>query len=364
MRDNKNDFDALESPGQMAAAEAAGPWQVYFLSLIDPADPGRDFGLVKIGITKNDVEIRIEHLQTGNPYQIRCEASFRSPVARQVEHWVHRTNASRVAQLEWLRLARSEIPDLVMTSKREGERLARIAEAMTRWSHSKSNGKERQPSAGEKRLHEAVRSVLADVCRVTLRLEHTERSIALEAGKVLRIPGIVKIWPFSPSIRFSSKTALGKFADLVAGHTVEEVGGRFYWRDVPHLGSPTWTDLRAEVECLKEKQRELDAAMLVNGNGLQKEGERTNALVRLHDEYLILKQQEARLKVDEEDIKAQMIQAVEDCEAVAGVCSFRRARRNILNGKSFCEAYPNEAAQCSSAREAHIRRRIYTSRSY
>ncbi len=364
MRDDENNFDAVESPAEMDAAEAGGSWQVYFLSLADPADPGRDFGLVKVGITKNDVERRIEQLQTGNPYQICCEASFQSAVARQVEHWVHRTNASRVAQLEWLRLARSDIADVVKTAKQEGERLARIAEAMARWSQSESNGKERQPGSGEKRLHETVRGVLTDLCPVKLRLERTARSIALEAGKVLRIPGIVKIWPFSPSRRFSSQMALDKFPNLAAGHAVEEVGGSFRWRDVPNLGSPGWTDLRAEVECLKEKQRELDTAMLENGNGLRKEGERTNNLARLHGEYLDLKQQEARLTVDEEDLKAQAIQAIEDCEAVAGVCSFRRSRRPILNGKAFCAAHPEEAAQCSSEREAYIRRRIWASRSY
>src|SRR3989442_7575140 len=160
MRSDGDDYDAVKFSDDIDHFPASGSLQVYFLSLVDPANPSRDFELVKVGITGKDVERRIEQLQTGNPYQIRCDASFRSPVARQVEHWVHRTNASRVAQLEWLRLARAQIPDLVQTAKREGERLARIAEAMVRWHQSPSNGIERQPSAKERRLHEAVRGVL------------------------------------------------------------------------------------------------------------------------------------------------------------------------------------------------------------
>ena len=239
MLEHENDFDHVESTDETANADAIHSWQVYFLSIADPTNPGRDFNLVKVGITRNDVERRIEQLQTGNPYPIRCEASFRSPVARQVERWVHRTNASRVAQLEWLRLNRSEIPDLVEAAKQESERLARIAEAMAQWSHLESRGIERRPSSEERRLHEAVTGVLTDLWPLKLQLRRTEASIALQAGNVQRIPGIVKIWMFSPSRRFNPKIALEKFPDLAAGHVMQKVGGSFRWRGVPHLGSPS-----------------------------------------------------------------------------------------------------------------------------
>jgi hypothetical protein len=104
--------------------------------------------------------------------------------------------------------------------------------------------------------------------------------------------------------------------------------------------------------------------MLGHIDGLENEGQRTNALVTLHEEYLVLKQQEARLKLDEEDVKAQAIQALEDYDSVAGLWSFRRSRTRTLNRKAFCEAHPIEAAQCHVARAAEVRRRIYPSRSY
>ncbi len=349
--------------GETDDAETGGSWQVYFLSLVNPANPGHDFERVKVGITKRDVARRIEQLQTGNPFQICCERSFRSPVARQIEHWVHRT--SQVEQLEWLRLARSEIPGLVKRAQLEGERLARIEEARARWSRSKSNGIERQPGAEERRLHEAARGVLAELWPVKLRLECTKRSVALKAGKFLRVPGIVTI-SYRPSAgRFNPKTALKKFHDLAAPYTVEEVGGTFRWRDVPNLGSPGWAQLRAELERLEAERRELDAAMLSSDDWLRKEGARTDDLACLHDEYLCLMRQKARLELDEEYIQAQAIQAIEDFEAIAGVCSFRRSAGQVLNDhKSFCEAHRNEAAQCFSESKAHIRRRIYASRSY
>jgi len=343
-------------------AEAGDSWQVYFLSLVDPANQDHDFGLVKVGITEKDIEERIEQLQTGNPYQLRCERSFRSPVARQIEHFVHRT--SQVAQPEWLRLARSEIPDLVKKAQQEGERLARIEEARVRWSHMESNEMERQPGAEERRLHKEVRGILAELWPVKLRLELTRTRIALQAGRVLRIPGIVTISYLPSSGWFNSKTALEKFHDLAAAHTIENVDGTFQWLETPTRGSPEWARLREEVKHLRKQQRELDAAMLNNDDWLRKEGERTDDLAHRHDEYLGLIRQNARLELDEEYIQAQAIQAIEDFDRIAGVCSFRRSKCLVLNNKSFCQAHSNEAAQCTLEREAHIRRRIYTSRSY
>lgn len=145
---------------------------------------------------------------------------------------------------------------------------------------------------------------------------------------------------------------------------MQKVGGEFRWRKVPNLGSPQWTGLRAEVERLEKQKEELDRAMLDNPSGLRDEGEQTDDLIRLHQDYLDLTQQEARLELDKEDLQAQMIQRMEDFEVVAGVCSFPRSLRPILNGKSFCEAHRPEAAACSLELVACVRRTIYASRSY
>src|SRR5207247_10988734 len=120
-----------------------------------------------------------------------------------------------------------------------------------------------------------------------------------------------------------------------------------------------------EAKPLGKQRVELDDAMLSDDDWLWKEGERTDDLAHLHDEYLDLVRQNARLELDEEYIQAQAIQAIEDFARIAGVCSFRRSAGQVLNDhKSFCEAHRNEAAQCFSESKAHIRRRIYASRSY
>src|SRR5262249_42046009 len=91
--------------------EPTGPGNLYLLSEVDLAMPHRDLGRVKFGIAR-DIELRIEELQTGNPNQLCCEASFSTPVARQVERWIRRANASRIVHGEWLRLTRPGIPRL------------------------------------------------------------------------------------------------------------------------------------------------------------------------------------------------------------------------------------------------------------
>lgn len=65
MPDDESDFDTGKSTEEMDDTGASALWQVYFLSLADPSDPDHSFDLVKVGITKNDVDRRIEQLQTG-----------------------------------------------------------------------------------------------------------------------------------------------------------------------------------------------------------------------------------------------------------------------------------------------------------
>ncbi len=76
---------------------------VYFLAMHNPADPMHDFGLVKVGVTDSDVAARIAQLQTGNPYELRCLGIFETSCALEVEHFVHRTHAAEMHNLEWLR---------------------------------------------------------------------------------------------------------------------------------------------------------------------------------------------------------------------------------------------------------------------
>jgi hypothetical protein len=73
---------------------------------------------------------------------------------------------------------------------------------------------------------------------------------------------------------------------------------------------------------------------------------------------------EQRLKLGEEDLKAQMIQRMQEFEAISGVCRFRRSPRPVLDDASFREAYQAEAAQWYFGLAAHIQWRIYGSRSY
>lgn len=149
--DDNSDADDLQSHA---------PACVYFLSLVDPLNPNRDFGLVKVGITKGAVETRIGHLQTGNPYRIQIEGEIRTPVAPQLERWLHSTE--EVAHLEWLRLTRDRVQPLIEKARAENERLCEIASARAHWAGAISNGNERPCSSEEARIFNDARGVLED----------------------------------------------------------------------------------------------------------------------------------------------------------------------------------------------------------
>jgi len=143
---------------------------------------------------------------------------------------------------------------------------------------------------------------------------------------------------------------------------VAKVWGMFRWRDVPTLGSADWSDLRSEAEDLEARVRDLDAAVFTDG--LQDLGVRTDDLAQLHAEFLELTQEEKRLTVDEEDVRARMIQRMEDFEAITGICSYERALKSKLDRKSFRNAHQREADECCILLPATVRRRIYQCRSY
>ena len=353
---SEDDFDQADD------GESAELWHVYFLTLIDPSAPNRDFGKVKVGITKGAVERRIEHLQTGNPYRIRCEASFQSPVARAVECWVHRTN--QVEYLEWLRLSRTEIPALVEEAKRESERLTRIAEAMERWSQVESNGQERSPSASERRIHDNTRGVLEDLLPTLFQLDLTLSRMALAAGNVRRVPGIIEMRRYEPFKRFKVKLAHEKFPHLVAAHTTDKVRPHFRPKGMPGSGAPQWASVRAEAESLNVTRRALDTAMLLDIDTVKGEGKRTDQLVELHEQFLALLHKKTRLEVDRKDLKAQAIQATENWEVISGLWSYRRTLHPKFDGKAFREAHRTEAAASSVASIPFIQRKVFLSRSY
>ena len=52
MRYDDSTLDVGESDGEIDIGESAESWHVYFLSLVDLANPTRDLELVKVGITK------------------------------------------------------------------------------------------------------------------------------------------------------------------------------------------------------------------------------------------------------------------------------------------------------------------------
>jgi len=157
---------------------------------------------------------------------------------------------------------------------------------------------------------------------------------------------------------------LEKFPSLAAQHTVDRTKGKFYWQNIPRLDTPEWINLRDDVKRLEEQKDRLEGSILHNASELRDEGERTEPLACLHEQFLILTQLKARLKLDEEDLQGQMIQSMEDFEKISEVCSFRRSSKPTVNRGSFCEANPTEAAACSREGAAYIRWTIYASRSY
>lgn len=337
-------------------------WQIYFLTLSDPARKDHDFELVKVGITKGAVERRIASLQTGNPYQIRCEATFTSSQGRAVESWIHRTR--NVKHLEWLRLRRNEIGELVEEAKRENERLVQIADAEKRWKTVESNGKVRPPSAVEQELHDAMRGVAEEIWPTNFQLSITLGRLAILSGKVWRVPGVVQISRRDAFKKFKETLARDRFPDLVAAHSADAVQGRFLPKDLPDKGTLRWAALREEAESLERLRKELNAAMLADPDHVAPEGSRTDELAEWHDRFLQLISKKARLGIDRHELKARAIQLTEGWDGIDGLWTHKRKLRLRFDGRAFRAACRDAASACAVAGQPFIQRHVFFSRSY
>jgi hypothetical protein len=159
---------------------------------------------------------------------------------------------------------------------------------------------------------------------------------------------------------------------LALQHRVPTVVGRFNWSGVRTNDSLHKNTLRTENgrrEILARALHELDLAMLQEWDGIPDEGKLTESLAQLHDSYLTLTEEVARLELDEYEIKARAIQMAERADGIQDVCSYKRSSKLVFNREMFCEALlkandETELQKCYLESSPCINRRILRSRSY
>ena len=218
---------------------------LYFLIMYYSADPGRDFGLVKVGITDGDVADRIAQLQTGNPYELRCVADFDSPHARSVEHFVHRAHAADMHQLEWLRCGRE---DAGIVDEAEGRSAPYRSHQGEGGAHRRARLQRqgvRRPTPDETELHRAAASLMKDSATAELRLEAADGWLHAATATTLGIPGRGASDACSDSTsRFNPRRAEETHPHLAERFQAERTTGSFRWRKVPVAWHFPWSRTR------------------------------------------------------------------------------------------------------------------------
>lgn len=334
---------------------------VYFLVMHDPADSSRDFELVKIGITGGDVVKRIAHLQTGNPYGLKCLAILETTCARAVEHFIHRTHAPDMQQLEWLRLPRNQVSGLVEEARGAARRLEARNSIQQRIVSSVSNGEERRPEPSEIELHREARALKAKLVPEELRLETAESQLKAATGNTKGIPGIVRVERVPQRRRFNRRIAEERFNSLAAGCRIQQIQGIFRWRNVPRrCDFPE--QLRSHAEATAAAVAAVSA--LADNIEIVAWAERSSHAVELHDEFLRATQNVHRLTLDLEDLESQLVVKLGEHDGLTRVCSYGRTLCQGVDTGKFRKAHPDEFVQCQEEVPAHFRKSVYTSRAY
>jgi len=78
----------------------------------------------KIGITKNDISIRISTLQTGNPKEIRLVESYESVNYKKIERILHRLYAVNHEKGEWFVLDFESVKSFLSEAKKADETIS------------------------------------------------------------------------------------------------------------------------------------------------------------------------------------------------------------------------------------------------
>ena len=86
--------------------------------------------LHKIGITKNDPNIRVKQLQTGNPNEVSLLYTYESENYKKVEKWMHRkyTNNKTLANNEWFNLEDEQVMSFISDCKEADKTISFLME--------------------------------------------------------------------------------------------------------------------------------------------------------------------------------------------------------------------------------------------
>lgn len=79
----------------------------------------------KIGITKNNPELRVKQLQTGNPSKISLLQKYESDNYLKVEQWMHRKHGAckTEAENEWRKLPNEDVISFLDDCKSADEKI-------------------------------------------------------------------------------------------------------------------------------------------------------------------------------------------------------------------------------------------------
>lgn len=335
---------------------------VYFLSMRDPRDIERDFGLVKVGITARDVMGRIAMLQTGNPYELILSACIPTGWPRAVEHFVHRAHATEMLRAEWLRCGRDDLQPLVVEAQAAAERIESRKSKEEIYTGRVSNGRVRRANMREFHVHREARAVIQKLVPAQLDLRIAELQIGTACGLTGGIPGIMRVKIVPATQRFDRRRASTVFPDLAQACQISFVQGGFRWRRVPRP-----TDFLDQYERLKLVEHAAQAVadeFAKHGAALNKGTARTPELEEWHEQYLDSLSRAYRLEGELAELRTELILALEDHDALDPVCSFVRRTSWKIDRTAFRQSFPAEFQQCQVDFPEQLRKHVYPTRAY
>lgn len=317
---------------------------------------GKTDRYVKIGLTKNEVELRNKDHQTGNPRLIYSEYEQHVPLMSTMETYLHHVHSSDRIHGEWFDLDETRVTnELIPLIKRIAVEQAETKTHMELVSQLKTqhdSGKERVPTPTETALHAAYLD--AKHAFESAKARHAIHDSAIRAmiGASGGIEGVVTVNPKPQGALFNKKSfvALLTEAELATCHeTVTE-----FKSAVKISGTKTLKSLNSTLAA--EKKSALDAITnpATTANLGQPLATRKAAAQQAHADFLSSRRTVKETEWAEIRAKNALMAALGKDRAITGVIEWTRGdvtTEHKWNAALAKERFPEQHAKAMLDRD-------------
>ena len=310
---------------------------------------------VKIGLTKNEVELRNKDHQTGNPRHIFTVFEMHAPLMSMMEKHLHHVYSADRIHGEWFDLddarVNNELIPLIERLALEQADTKPLMEAVAQLKKQHDTGVERAPTAAETALHAAYIDAKHALDLAKARHTIIDATIRAMIGSSSGIEGVVEVKPKPRGKAFNATAfkALLSDAELAQCH---ESGTEFKASTPKFTGTKTLKKLDAQLSDDRKAAKDAITSPASTANLGQAVAPRDATAEQVHAAYLASRRTVREAEWAEVRARNALLAALGQDRALTGLVEWVRedvAFTNRWSKDLAKQHFPKRFEQCMEA---------------